>query len=401
MRSLIVDLRESLRGIPAAAWILFGGTFINRFGSFVVVFLVLYLTRQGYGPAQAGIAMGAYGGGSLIASWLGGHLADRLGRRNGIMVSMFSAAVFLILLSQARGLFWITVASAACGLSAELYRPASSALLADLTPRGKRVTAYALNRLAINLGFAFGPMAGGFLAERSFLILFLADAATCVIFGVVARTLLPHGFRSDGRSPDGAMRGGSVFADPAFVLVLIASVAMSIVFFQFESTFPLHVLASGHSSATYGVLISINGILIVALELLIATFAARFVPRRVIALGYLLTGMGFLFGGMVSSVPALAVGVVIWTLGEIVSTPVAAAWVADLAPDHMRGRYMGAWGSTWAIGMIVGPMVGTFVFDWRPAMVWYFCGALGVVASVLMLATRTGARAAATEAGQS
>src|ERR1700693_3927355 len=94
------SLRQSLRALPAPAWILFGGTFVNRFGTFVVPFLVLYLTRIGYSVGQAGAAIGVYGGGLLVASTLGGHLADRIGRRNTIAVSMFGSALAMLTLSQ-------------------------------------------------------------------------------------------------------------------------------------------------------------------------------------------------------------------------------------------------------------------------------------------------------------
>src|SRR5260370_7256362 len=81
--------RENLRALPATAWILFGGTFINRFGSFVMPFLFLYLTRRGYSITQAGLGVGAYGAGHVVASALGGHLADRIGRRHTLLLPMF------------------------------------------------------------------------------------------------------------------------------------------------------------------------------------------------------------------------------------------------------------------------------------------------------------------------
>src|SRR5260370_25683971 len=95
------NIRENLRALPATAWILFGGTFINRFGSFVMPFLVLYLTRRGYTIAQAGLGVGAYGAGHVFASMLGGHLADRIGRPHPIVLSMFASARAILALSPA------------------------------------------------------------------------------------------------------------------------------------------------------------------------------------------------------------------------------------------------------------------------------------------------------------
>ena len=189
-------LLSSLRALPRPVWILFLGTFLNKFGTFVVPFLTLYLTRQGYSLASAGMAIGAYGAGHLIASLLGGHLADTIGRRKTIVLSMFSAALAMMLLSQARSLPVIIVLTALAGLTGELYRPAATALLADLVSPSERVTAFAAYRMAFNAGWAFGPATAGFLAERGYFWLFAGDAATSVLFGLVALLSLPRSVRS-------------------------------------------------------------------------------------------------------------------------------------------------------------------------------------------------------------
>src|SRR5436309_757974 len=123
------SLRDQFRSLPSPFWILFGGTFINRFGAFVVPMLAIYLTRHGYSAAQTGAAMGVYGVGHLIASSIGGHLADRIGRRNTIVISMFSSAVAMLALSQARSYPAILICTLIAGATTELYRPASFALI--------------------------------------------------------------------------------------------------------------------------------------------------------------------------------------------------------------------------------------------------------------------------------
>ena len=130
--------------------------FLNKFGAFVVPFLALYLTRTGYTLADAGLAIGAYGVGNLIASLLGGHLADSIGRRKTILLSTFSGAGAMLLLSQAHNLPLIIFLAALTGLAGEFYRPACSALLADLVPPEQRVTAFAAYRMSFNAGWAFG-----------------------------------------------------------------------------------------------------------------------------------------------------------------------------------------------------------------------------------------------------
>jgi MFS family permease len=380
---MALTLRQNLRLLPASAWILFLGSFINRFGTFVQPFLVIYLTRQGYSVARAGLAAGAYGAGHLASAILGGHLADRIGRRNTITLSMFCGAASMLALSQARGFPLMVALTALAGTAGELYRPASIALLSDLVGAGQRVTAFSMYRLAVNLGFAAGPAVAGFLADRSFLYIFLGDAATSCAFGAVALLALPHGLRTVGEGERWNEAWTVIRHDRRFLTFLAATVFVTVVDFQMLSTFALHVRANGFPAATYGMLISLNGVLIVLFELAITAVTQRFPPRPVIALGYLLSGLGFALTGFAHTVPALAATVVLWTLGEMVSSPVAVAYVSRLAPVRYRGRYMGTMVLAWSAGMIVGPSLGTAIFGYHPWLVWLLCGICGLVAALL------------------
>ncbi|NIN71958.1 MAG: MFS transporter [Gemmatimonadetes bacterium] len=369
--------------LPRAAWLLFAGTFISKFGSFVLVFLAVYLTREGYGAAQAGVALSAYGIGAVVSQPAGGYLADRLGRRNTIALSMFASAVAMLSLSQAQGLAAIVTFAGLAGLAAELYRPAAGALLADLTPAGQRVPAFAMNRLAVNAGFAAGPAVGGFLAERSFFLLFLGDAITSAAFGIVALLALPQGERSrGGEGEKGWLR--AMVRDRGYLLFLLATVAGALVLVQAFTTFAVQVSAR-FSSAAYGSLISLNGLLIVFLELPIASITQRLPPRPVMAVGLLLLGLGFGLTGLAVTIPLLALAVVVWTLGEISFMPVAGAYVADVAPVQLRGRYQGAWGSSFGVAFVLGPAIGTVVYSAGPPLLWSGCVVMGALAALLVL----------------
>ena len=381
-------LWRSVRSMPPAAWVLFGGSFVNRFGSFVLVFLVIWLTEEGYSPAQAGAAVSAYGVGALGASLLGGYLADRIGRGNAIALSMLSAAATMLALSQADTLPLVLGLSVLAGLTAELYRPASAALLADLVPSERRVTAYALYRLAINLGVAAGPAVAGLLAERSFFLVFLGEAITSALFGIAALLFLPQGVRSQRHeeTPGELMR--AIRADRRFQLFLVASLLTAFVYFQAQGALPLHVIDQGFSFATFGALISLNGLIVVLLELPIAVVAQRYPRQPVIALGSALTGLGFALTAWATDVPLLALTVFIWTIGEIVSASSSQAYVADLAPPHLRGRYQGAWGLTFGLALILAPVLGTAAFAVSPTALWLSCGVLGLIAALLVLGVR-------------
>ena len=377
-------LLSSLRALPRPAWILCFGTFLNKFGAFVVPFLTLYLTSRGCTVGETGLAIGAYGVGNMAASLLGGHLADKLGRRKTIVLSMFSGAVVMMLLSQARGLPAIIVLTALTGLTNEFYRPASTALLADLVPPGQRITAFAALRMAFNAGFAFGPATAGFLAAFGYFWLFAGDAATSVLFGLVAWFALPRGGRGQQANASWGEALRVLRRDRQLHQLLLANFAIGLLFFQMASTFGLHVLHLGFSAATYGAIVSLNGALVVFFELPLTTVTRRFPMRRVMAAGYLLSGLGYALNVFAHSVSALVGCMILFTLGEMVVMPMSSAYLANLAPPDMRGRYMGVSGLTWGLALIIGPAAGMKLFESNPAAYWLTCLALGALAAAVI-----------------
>jgi MFS family permease len=381
----MTSLRANLKALPAPVWVLFGGTFVNRFGTFVMPFLVIYLTRSGFTPAQAGLAVSTYGGGHLVASMLGGHLADRIGRRHTIALSMFSSSAAMVALSIARGYFVILLVTFFAGMAAELYRPAAGALIGDLVAPEQRVAAFGMYRFAINLGFAIGPATAGFLADRSFTWIFIGDAITSALYGVVALFFLPHGVRSatHDEKPGEGLR--VALADRTFVRFLLATLCVTWVEFQIHSTLPLYMSDLGLSTSTYGSLLAINGVMIVLFELAITSWTQRMPPQPLIAIGYALSAFGFAMTGFARTVPALALTVVVWTIGEMIYAPVTGAFVTNLAPERYRGRYHGLWVLMWSLGMLLGPSLGTLVYQHDARMLWAACAAMGVAGAALAL----------------
>src|SRR5205823_11625052 len=179
-----------------------------------------------------------------------------------------------------------------------------------------------------------------------------------------------HGLRTYVKSERSGEALRAAIRDRPFIIFLLATLCITLVDFQMGSSFALHVKGLGFPSRAYGVLISMNGMLIVAFELFLTQWTRRFAPRSMIALGYLLAGAGFALTGIARTLPALAATVVIWTLGEMVSSPVASAYAVQLAPEQYRGRYLGLVMMMWSLGMVIGPPVGTFVFERSPSALW-------------------------------
>ncbi|HSU18005.1 MFS transporter [Longimicrobium sp.] len=384
LRALAADVRA----LPREAWVVFAGTFINRFGSFVLTFLILILVRRGFTPAQAGLAASMYGVGGIGAAMVGGHLADRIGRRRTIALSMFSSAAAMLALWRAGPLPEVAAVTALAGFCAEMYRPAAAALLADVTPRGRRVGTYALYRLFINVGFALGPATMGFFAQRSIGVVFVGDAVTSVLYGLLVLFLIPRrvdqGVAMDGDAD--APRGPSalrlIARDGAMVAFLVAMTMMSVVHTQDMASVPLELGARGFTTAQYGVLISLNGFLCVLLELPVAAVTARMVAWIPLSAGAILIGLGIAATGVAHGVPAYVVTVLLWTLGEVIAFPVAHAFVADLAPKGLQGRYQASLGFTQAMAFVIAPAAGAALFGWSRPALWAACAVLGVAAAL-------------------
>jgi MFS family permease len=381
------SLRANLKGLPRPAWVLFAGAFVNRLGTFVLPFVTLYLRGEGYSAPQAGLGLAAYGLGAIGAQAGGGLLADRLGRRRTIVLSMTGGAACALALLVVHSLSGVIVIVALMGFVGELYRPASSALITDLTDRRNRVAAFSAYRLLLNLGWAVGLALGGLLFERSPELLFIGDAVTSLGFAVVAFAGLPHGTRTRrDEERHLASARSSIRADTGFLLGLGCVFLTASVYMQNATTFALRIQDLGFSASTYGFLQAGNGVLVVLLELPISSWTQHRVRTHMMALGALGVGLGFTILIFARTIPGIALMVLIWTLGEIVESPATSAFVADRAPEHARGRYQGALGSMYAFAAVLSPLVGTSIYHVSPTALWFGCGAVGLIAAGLALA---------------
>ncbi|MFM7718876.1 MAG: MFS transporter [Actinomycetota bacterium] len=379
-------LREQVRRIPRAAWILFGAAFVNRAGTFVFPFLTLYLTDRGEPPTAAGVAVALYAVGAVPARLAGGLIADRIGRRNAIASSMIGAAGLTLLLWRSSSLAAIYACVVALGLVADIAQPAAKALIADLLVPELRVTGFTLWRIATNAGWAAGLAIGGLLVDRSFDLLFLGDAATSFAFGAIALAFLPHGVRTarhEERGLPSARR--EILADRGFLAFLASTFLGGLVYSQNIAALPLHIRDLGYPASTYGLLQSLNGVLVVTVEVVVISVTRRFPRPAVFAVGQGLVGVAFLSLVGARSIPALVAMVAVWTLGEMTIRPVASATVADRAPRHARGRYQAAENTALGLSLLLGPVAGTALYGWRPDVLWIACGVVGACSALAAL----------------
>lgn len=377
-------LRQSLTAFPRAFWVLVGATFVNRFGVFVIPFLTIFMTRKGLSPAAASWAVAAYSGGAFFAAAVGGWLADRMGRNVTMALSSICGAACMMVFSQAETWWALVLLSGLTGFISELGNPAGNALVQDLVPEEHRVAAYAVLRFAVNLGWSFGPACAGFLAERSFFWLFAGDAATSAVFGVVAYFFLPRGLVTAREKSGWSHALVSIRRNREFLMLFAACVATSMVFRQTNTTYTLHFERSGLSMHWCGLVLALNGVMICLLELPLTSLTRGLHVRTAIALGYIGMGASHLVLLASNSLAAFTLLMVLFTVGEMLAFSRQQAYAASLAPEEMRGRYSGFLSFAWSIGNIAGVMLGLRAYVINPALVWWGCGVLGLVAAGLL-----------------
>lgn len=394
-------LHGQIGGLPGPFWWLFLGTVVNRAGTFIEPFFVLYLTGpRGVSASTAGVVLTVWGAGSLLSQPIGGFLTDRFGRRTTLVVGLTATAGALLALSTARDLAVIAALVFVVGTVGDLYRPAVSAAVADLVDEPERARAYALMFWAINLGFSVASTAAGVLLHvLGFGVLFVLDALTTLGFGLLSLRFVPE-TRPEPHHDAHPAR----LADPVLLLardrLLLAATGIVLVYAvlygQVGVAVPLAITHSGLDASVYGYVIAINGVLIVVGQPLTLRFFATRSRRVTLPAGLALVGIGIAATGLCDRPWQFALTVVVWTVGEIATAGSFQALVAALAPEHMRGRYAGALGLAWGASGLAGPLFGAGGYALSPALLWTTCLVIGCVSAAGQfwllgaLAARTG-----------
>jgi len=407
---VILNPWRGLGALPREVWLLCLATLVNRAGTMVLPFLTLYLTVDRQLPAAtAGMALTVYGIAAIVIAPLSGRLSDQLGGLRIIKLSLFLSAVVLYLFPFAHSLTGILVMTGIWSIVNEAFRPPSMSLIGDLAGPGQRKSAFALYRLAINLGMSIGPVIGGFLAMRSFRLLFFVDGTTALLAGSIL-VLVPwrpgksHGAGAEvsstghtanvstaGVRPRTVMPYSSLLKDRRFLYFLLAMLPVELVFFQTLAAMPLYIVRDLRmTEAGFGLLLAVNTVLIILVEVPLNAAMAHWSNRHALALGALLIGLGF--GGMAisGSVIWLAFTVVVWTFGEMIFLPASAAHVSEVAPPAQSGAYMGLYSMGFSVAFAIGPILGVHAMErLGSASVWIGTLICGCLTAVLIWFERT------------
>ena len=371
-------------------------------------FLTLYLTiDRRFSVGDAGLTLTVYGIGSILVAPMAGRLSDRLGGLRIMKLSLLLSGLLLFVFPFGNQLTSILMITAVWAIANEAFRPPSMSLIGELAGPDQRKAAFALCRLAINLGMSIGPVIGGFLAMYSFKLLFYVDGATTLLAALLL-TALPWKIKrqaeavaanpSDNDSHTGdsvslvesRLRYSSVLKNRRFIYFLFAMLPIELVFFQQMAAMPLFLVRDLHfTEAGYGMLFAVNTLIIILVEVPLNMAISKWSHRHALALGAFLVGAGFGALLFVNGVFGAVATVVIWTFGEMISLPASAAYVSDMAPPAQSGAYMGLYTMGFSLAFAIGPWLGTEIMGkFGPSALWLGTFACGCITAIMMLGLR-------------
>ena len=408
MRALATYLRSLDPLLPRQVWLVEGGGVVNSLGNGIVFpFIVIYLHNvRGISFAAAGLALSAGAVAALAAGFGAGTIVDRFGGRNTLLLGLLLQAVSFALFPLIREAWQAFALLALEGAGTACFWPGQSTLLSRLTPSERTHSAFALQRISMNLGLGLGGVVGGLIATTndpgSFTTLFLLDATTFVVFIAILSTVREVRPPQPEDTEESALGYRAAFRDRNFLWLLGLNVLFVAVGYEvFALLPPFAKNYAGVSERWVGTMWLANTLLIVLIQLPVSKALEGRRRMRALALMSLLFGAaalivlggGIWFTGTAAALVFVA-ATLVFGLGEVLQGPTQAPLVADLAPDHLRGRYFALGSMSWSAGSILGPAIGGPLLGWHPLAVWPLAAAISVVAAA-------GCRARAASAGAS
>ena len=390
---------NSFSGLNREVWILSLITFVNRAGTMVVPFMSLYLTKDmGLSLEQVGWVMSSFGAGSVVGSWLGGKLADKLGFYDVMIGALITSGVAFILLQFVHGFAPFCIGIFLLLLLSDAFRPAMFVAIRAYAGTESRTRAVTLIRLAINLGFSMGPAVGGLIiAGFGYSGLFWVDGLTCL----VAMAMMLYGLpRAQAQKDNDAARSGALrspYRDKPYLFFLLTTVLICVPFLQYFSTVPLfYNEVHGLDEFNIGLLLGMNGLLIFLIEMPLIKFCEdrKYELMRILVVSVVMIALSFVMLNVFPSIAFLWIGMLFLTVGEMLNFPFMNRFAFDRAEHGKPGAYMALFTIAWSVAHIIGHTLGLnlvarigFADTW-----WIFTGMLVVAIAMLVALQRFVAR---------
>jgi MFS family permease len=384
---------------PRQFWLMITGVVMSTAGgSMIWPFLLIYATNRLDLPLSVVAPLISINAGTgLLSSLVAGAMADKIGRKTVMNISLTITGLAYFFLMSAATYQDFLILMIIIGFSQPLYQVGADAMLADLIPSHQRTGAYAISRIAVNAAFALGPAAGGFLASRSYRLAFYGATsgflAYSLLLFILARETLAKQPKPDGGQVgdlEGPARNagyGRILRDGSYLgftsLVGLGLIAPSMLWILL----PIYAKSNfGLTESLYGWIPTTNALLCVFLQLPVTEITRRYPALRVTAVGMFVYAFGAGSVALMTGFWGFWLSMVILTLGELILVPTASKYVADLAPAELRGRYMSIYWLSWGVARTLAPLIGGHLNDtiggqaiWLSALAIGVTSALGLV----------------------
>ncbi len=386
LSNLITKYKASFAGLKKEIWYISIVSLINRSGSMVIPFIAIYLiTSLDWTKTEAGIVGSCFGLGSLVGSYLGGQLVERLGAYRTMFFSLVTSGIAFIVMVFFKEFYslclWVFITSTL----ADTLRPATFTAINYFSNEDTKARAISLNRLAVNLGYAVGPAVGGFIISMSsYSFLFIVDGLTCIFAGIFLTKLLKPSMPNVGEIKDRKKdMGPSAYRDGLFMKFCFFSLLATIAFMQIISATPVFFKEVYlFSEMQVGLFFTLNGLLIFTVEMPIIKALEKFrFPVRLMLYGSILFIIGHL---ALVSTNVVLLSFLVYTFcisfGEIIQFPYIGVVAMDMASGRSMGNYMAAMSLKFSLAFLIAPTLGMYIVDnfgWNA--LWYTCAFLCLV----------------------
>jgi len=384
-------IKKVYHEFPTKFWILVLASFIDSLGGGLLFpFYALYVTEHfGVGMIEVGFLFSFLAAGGIIGSILGGSLSDKYGRKLILLVGLIFSGLGILVLGFVQDLTFFYLFAGLLGLFGAAGGPARQAMVADMLPPEKRTSGYAILRVTANLSVTIGPALGGLLITHGFLTLFIGDAVASAITAVIVFYKIPEtkpdtDTKKQKETFIDTMKGYShVLKDGVFMLYIFFGALVALVYLQMHSSLPVFLRDQHEFPAQkFGLLVSLNAVMVVLFQFFITRKISKYRPFKMMALGVILYGIGFLMYGFVSNEVWFFVAMAIITTGEMFIATFSQSLVALFAPEDKRGRYMAVFSLKWTIPNLFGVLLaGVIMNRFGDNVLWYFAGILCVIAA--------------------
>jgi len=370
-------LRTIYREYPSQFWLMVFGIFLSTAGaSMIGPFLMIYASEKLGLPLSTVVTLITINAGTgLFSSFIAGTLADKVGRKVVMVISLFTNGLIYLFMMRANSYAGFAFLMFLTGLANPLYQVGADAMLADLIPQEKRTDAYAINRMMNNAGFAIGPAVGGFVAALSYDYAFYAAAAgmmtySLLLFFLARETLVKAKESTAKKTSDGGY--AQVFRDKGYLTFVFALSTGLIAPGMVWVLLAVYTKTNfGLPESQYGWIPTTNALMCVFVQYLVTLITRRHKPLPVAAVGMCIYAIGVGSVALMSGFWGFWLSMVILTLGELTVVPTATTYVANIAPPEMRGRYMSVYWLSWGISRGAAPLIGGWLNDLiSPQAIW-------------------------------